>query len=60
MGVQHDACSGAGFCRRPGISRAQKLRTIKRGTTTLVLIDSIDEYMASLPAAFGTAASQAA
>jgi excisionase family DNA binding protein len=40
---------------------AGKLRAVKRGTTTLVLMDSIHEHMASLPAAtFGAADSQAA
>ena len=30
---------------------AGKLRAVKRGTSTLVVTDSIDEHMASLPAA---------
>jgi len=34
---------------------ARKLRAVKRGATTLVLMSSIREHMASLPAAtFGT------
>jgi excisionase family DNA binding protein len=40
--------------------RAGKLRAIKRGTTTLVLTESIDEYMASLPPAIFAADPQAA
>jgi excisionase family DNA binding protein len=41
--------------------RSGQLRAVKRGSSTLVLIDSIDEYMASLPpAAFGAAEIQPA
>jgi excisionase family DNA binding protein len=40
--------------------RAGKLRAVKRGAATLVLTESIDEYMASLPPAIFAADPQAA